>query len=140
MNLGLSEYFAQDAGIAEIGNVLGDAVSDEIEKGVKQCAAEFFGGLPVGLITANRWCLNSYKFQLKRMNLLNGVLSVLSRSRVLRKRSIPMLKMPMKPLNVPSERGQGSSCPSRKCSGAIATVKSKTRLAIAAQRPRMSVM
>jgi hypothetical protein len=33
MDLGLSEYFAQDAGITWIGNVFVDGVSDEIEKG-----------------------------------------------------------------------------------------------------------
>ncbi|MGA9477311.1 MAG: hypothetical protein WBV21_06005 [Desulfobacterales bacterium] len=45
MDLGLSEYFAQDAGIAGIGNVLVDGVSKEIEKGFEQCIAKFLGGL-----------------------------------------------------------------------------------------------
>jgi len=33
MDLGLSEYFAQDAGIAGVGDVLVDGVSKKIEKG-----------------------------------------------------------------------------------------------------------
>jgi hypothetical protein len=45
MDLGLSEYFTQDAGIAVVGNVFVDGVSDEIEKGFEQRVAEFFGGL-----------------------------------------------------------------------------------------------
>jgi hypothetical protein len=50
MDLGLSEYFPQDAGIARIGDVLVDGVSEEIEKGFEQRVAEFLGGLP-GSIT-----------------------------------------------------------------------------------------
>ena len=46
MDLGLSEYFSQDAGITRIGDVLVDGVSEEIEKGLEQGVAEFFGGLP----------------------------------------------------------------------------------------------
>ena len=49
MDLGLSEYFPQDAGIAGIGDVLVDGVSEEIEKGFEQCVAEFLGGLPGSL-------------------------------------------------------------------------------------------
>jgi hypothetical protein len=49
MDLGLSEYFKQDAGITGIGNVFVDGVSQEIEKGLEQRVAEFFGGLPGSL-------------------------------------------------------------------------------------------
>ncbi|MFZ0611817.1 MAG: hypothetical protein WAM73_06235 [Desulfobacterales bacterium] len=49
MDLWLSEYFAQDAGITRIGNVFVDGVSDEIEKGFEQCIAKFFGGLASSL-------------------------------------------------------------------------------------------
>ena len=45
MDLGLSEYFAQDAGIAGVGKVFVDGITDEIEKGFKQGVAEFLGGL-----------------------------------------------------------------------------------------------
>ena len=45
MALGLSEYFAQDASIAGVGNVIVDGVSDEIEKRLEQGVAEFLGGL-----------------------------------------------------------------------------------------------
>ena len=45
MDLGLSEYLTQDAGIAGVGNVLVDGVSQEIEKGLEQGVTEFFGGL-----------------------------------------------------------------------------------------------
>jgi hypothetical protein len=45
MDLGLSEYFTHDAGIAGIGNVFVDGVSDEVEKGLEQGVAEFLGGL-----------------------------------------------------------------------------------------------
>ncbi|MEJ2474488.1 MAG: hypothetical protein P8Y74_11450, partial [Desulfobacterales bacterium] len=49
MDRGLSEYFTQDAGIAGVGNVFVDGVSEEIEKGLEQSVAEFFGGLPGSL-------------------------------------------------------------------------------------------
>ena len=49
MDLGLSEYFAQDTGITWIGDVFVDGVSEEIEKGLEQRVAEFFGGLPGSL-------------------------------------------------------------------------------------------
>ena len=45
MDLGLSEHFAQDAGIAPVGKILADGITDEIEKGLTQGVAEFFGGL-----------------------------------------------------------------------------------------------
>ena len=45
MDLGLSEYFAQDAGIAWVGDVFVDGVSEEIEKRFEQRVAEFLGGL-----------------------------------------------------------------------------------------------
>jgi hypothetical protein len=45
MDLGLSEYFAQDAGIAWVGDVFVDGVSEEIEKSFEQGVAEFLGGL-----------------------------------------------------------------------------------------------
>ena len=45
MDLGLSEYFTQDAGITRIGDVLVDGVSEEIKKGFGQCVTEFLGGL-----------------------------------------------------------------------------------------------
>ena len=41
MDLGLSEYFAQDAGITWIGKILVDGVSEEIEKGLGQGVANF---------------------------------------------------------------------------------------------------
>jgi len=41
MDLGLSEYFSQDAGIAGIGDVFVGGVSEEIEKGFEQRVAEF---------------------------------------------------------------------------------------------------
>ena len=41
MDLGLSEYFMQDAGIAGVGNVFVDGVSEKIEKGLEQSVAEF---------------------------------------------------------------------------------------------------
>ncbi|MGA9534829.1 MAG: hypothetical protein WBR24_02870, partial [Desulfobacterales bacterium] len=44
------EYFAQDAGIAGVGEILVDGVSEEIEKCFEQRVAEFFSGLP-GSIT-----------------------------------------------------------------------------------------
>jgi hypothetical protein len=49
MDLGLSEYFTQDAGIARIEDVFVDGVSDKIEKGFEQCVAEFLGCLPGSL-------------------------------------------------------------------------------------------
>ena len=49
MDLGLSEYFTQDAGITRIGDVLVDGVSEEIKKGFEQCVTEFLGGLPGSL-------------------------------------------------------------------------------------------
>jgi len=49
MDLGLSEYFSQDAGIAGIGDVFVGGVSEEIEKGFEQRVAEFLGGLPGSL-------------------------------------------------------------------------------------------
>ena len=45
MDLGLSEYFAQDADIAWVGDVFVDGASKEIEKGFEQRVAEFLGGL-----------------------------------------------------------------------------------------------
>jgi hypothetical protein len=45
MDLGLSEYFTQDAGITWIGKILVDGVLEEIEKGLEQGVAEFLGGL-----------------------------------------------------------------------------------------------
>jgi len=41
MDLRLSEYFPQDAGITWIGDVLVDGVSEEIEKGFEQRVADF---------------------------------------------------------------------------------------------------
>jgi hypothetical protein len=49
MDLGLSEYFPQDAGIAGIGDVFVGGVLEEIEKGFEQRVAEFLGGLPGSL-------------------------------------------------------------------------------------------
>ena len=49
MDFGLSEYLAQDSGIAGIGKIFVDRVSEEIEKGLEQRVAEFFGGLPGSL-------------------------------------------------------------------------------------------
>jgi hypothetical protein len=45
MDLGLPEYFTQNSSITRIGDVLVDGVSEEIEKGLEQCVAEFLGGL-----------------------------------------------------------------------------------------------
>jgi hypothetical protein len=45
MDFGFSEYFSQNSSITWIGDVLVDGVSDEIEKSLEQCVAEFLGGL-----------------------------------------------------------------------------------------------
>ena len=67
MDLGLSEYFAQDACIAGVRNVLIDGVSEEIEKGLEQGVAEFLGGLPGSLtesVQKSHDLIGCYGFQL----------------------------------------------------------------------------
>ena len=77
MDLGLSEYFAQDTGITRIGNVFVDGVSDEIEKSFEQSVAEFLGGLPGSLTDTvqkshNLIGCNGFKLPVTEFSVENG--------------------------------------------------------------------
>jgi hypothetical protein len=67
MDIGFSKYLAQDAGIAGVGKILIDGVSDEIEKGLEQRVAEFPGGLFGALtesVQKSHDLIGCYEFQL----------------------------------------------------------------------------